>query len=644
MLVTSREPLHLRSEHDYPLEPLPAPDPSRLITAGSAARYPAVELFLERAGAVSRGFSLSDENAAAIGVLCARLDGLPLAIELAAARSRHLRPEQLVAGLSDRFALLSGGYRDLPDRQRTMRAAIAWSYDLLPPDEQAMFRRLAVFVGGFAADAAAVMTAAASAGAVLERLDALVDKGLLQLDDDADEPRYAMFETIREFGLELLRERDELASARLAHARWCVALAEAAGPELTGPNQVAWLERIEREHANIRAALDALLRDPSTEQAELALRLTAPLWHFWWSRGYAREGRAWLDRALAVAVDVPAQLRASALHAAGELTEELADYDAAIARFEAALAIRRELNETAGLVEVLNGLGIVLRNRGEFERAEAMHLEALALLEQADGPTRQLANSYNNLGAIAYYRGDSERTAHYWEQALAVLRSINDARAITSLLGNLGALALMRQDPDRAIALHQEATALARRIHDVSGVTRGLINYAGALYARGDHAEAASTYQEALERCRTSGDRLAESIVLYNLGKIAEQRDDLAGAKTRFGESLALFHAARNLPGVAACLERIATLASTQGDLPRAVRLFGAADAIRTATGAAREPVDHGEYERELAALRSRLSPDAFADGWSVGAAMPVDDAVSLALASCAASAPENDR
>jgi non-specific serine/threonine protein kinase len=202
----------------------------------------------------------------------------------------------------------------------------------------------------------------------------------------------------------------------------------------------------------------------------------------------------------------------------------------------------------------------------------------------------------------------------------------------------------MQQDPDRAIALHQEATALAHRIHDVSGVTRGLINYAGALYARGDHAEAASTYEEALERCRTSGDRLAESIVLYNLGKIAEQRDDLAGAKTRFGESLALFHAARNLPGVAACLERIATLASTQGDLPRAVRLFGAADAIRTATGAAREPVDHGEYERELDALRSRLSPDAFADGWSAGTAMPVDDAVALALASCAASAPENDR
>jgi tetratricopeptide (TPR) repeat protein len=606
-----------------------------VITSGAAGRYPSVELFVERAGAVHHGFSLTDENAAAIGMLCARLDGLPLAIELAAARVRYQQPADLVAGLADRFALLSGGFRDLPPRQRTMRAAIAWSYDLLSPPEQALFRRLAVFVGGFTAEAAEQMTMGQFTQAqTWEVIDALRDKRLLRLDHTASPPRFVMLETIREYGLELLVEHDEAKAVSQAHARWCVKLAETAGPQLTGPDQEDWFERIEHEHANIRAALEHLLCDASAERGELALRLAAPVWRFWWSKGYNQEGYAWLDQALTNAPDAALEHRAHALYAAGELAEELADYDAAIAHFEAALAIRRELHDTVGIPEVLNGFGIVMRNRGEFDRAEAMHQEALNLLEQHHGAPRMIANTYNNLGAIAYLRGESQRAGLFWEQALALLRVVNDYRAITSLLGNLGALALMLQDPDRAIALHQEAIVLSRRLADYSGITRSLVNYAGALYSRGDYTEAALTFEEALERSRSAGDRYAESVVLYNLGKIAEAIDDGAQAKTRFVESLALFHAARNLPGVAACLERIATLISGGGDPPLAVRLFGAADAIRTATGAAREPVDHGEYERELTAVRGRLSETAFAEAWAAGVAMETGDAVVLALES----------
>jgi tetratricopeptide (TPR) repeat protein len=243
-----------------------------------------------------------------------------------------------------------------------------------------------------------------------------------------------------------------------------------------------------------------------------------------------------------------------------------------------------------------------------------------------------LANTYNSLGAIAYFRGNTERAAGYWEEALAALRALEDHQAITSLLGNLGALALLARNIDQAFAYHREAIALSRRIDDFGGTTRGLINYAGALYESGDYSEAASIFEESLERCRRTGDRMAESVVLYNLGKIAELRDDPALTETRFAESLALFHAARNLPGVAACLERIATLISLRGDVPRAIRLFGAADTIRTTTGAARESVDHGEYERELAAARNRLNEDDFARIWSEGAGLSVDDAVVLAL------------
>jgi non-specific serine/threonine protein kinase len=640
-LITSREPLHLRSEHDFPLGPLPAPDPVRVITAGAAARYPSVELFVERARAVHRGFTLSDGNAAAIGVLCARLDGLPLAIELAAARARHQHPDQLVAGLADRFSLLSGGFRDLPDRQRTMRAAIAWSYDLLPWAEQALFRRIAIFVGGFTADAAVSIAAPANPGFTRDRLGALVDKGLLRLDDGAGEPRYAMFETIREYGLELLAGQGELEEAGRAHALWCVALVEEAGPELTGAHQGDWLDRLEQEHPNIRAALDRLIGEASDRSGELALRLAAPLWRFWWSKGYNREGRAWVEQALAMATHAPPELRALGHYAAGELAEELTDYDAATAHFDAALAIRRELNDPAGMIEVLNGLGIVARNRGEFERAEALHLEALALHRQVNGAPRMFANTYNNLGAIAYFRGDTEQAAHFWEEALVVLRALEDLQAITALLGNLGALALMRRDLDRAIACHQEAIAISRRIDDFSGTTRGLINYAGALYERGDYPEAASIYEESLERCRRSGDRMAESVVLYNLGKIAELSDDVALAESRYGESLTLFHAARNLPGVAACLEQIAALTGQRGDDLLAVRLLAAADTLRTATGAAREPVDHGEYERELGDVKARLGEAAFTAAWAEGAAWSADEAVARALGECMATSAE---
>jgi predicted ATPase/DNA-binding SARP family transcriptional activator len=627
VLATSREPLHLRSEYEFQLLPLPVPDPARAMTAASLGRYAAAELFAERAIAVKRDFALTDDNALDIALLCAKLDGLPLAIELAAARIRHLNPDQLVAGLTHRFELLADGYRDLPPRQRTMRTAISWSYDLLTLEEQRLFRHLCVFTGGFTIDAANRLSGNRSDQHDVSALvAALTDKGLLRIEADADTPRFGMLETIREFGFDMLAASGELSQIERAHAGWFVEFAERAQPELTGPDQGVWFDRLDIEQANLRAVLARAIRDPDDQ---LALRLAGSLWRFWWSIGSAREGRAWVEQALAIRHPSPPELRARALYAGGELSEALADYDQANSWYEEALLLRQEIGDDAGVAEVLNGMGLIARNRGELDRAEDLHERALSILQRTE-QRRAIASTLNNLGAVAYVRGDIEQTASCWHQALDVVRAIKDDRALIGLLGNLGALALMQNDPQRGISLHEEALGIARRIGDVNGITQGLINLAGALYEHGEVANAATIYEEALERCRETGNVGSEAIVLYDLGKIAENDRDFPAALGRFAEGLTLFWNARNLPGVAACLERIGIVV---GDEPnQAVRLLAAAVAIREETGAARDSVDRGEFERELAALRTGLGETDFSRSWTSGSLLSAEDAVAEAF------------
>jgi len=508
-----------------------------------------------------------------------------------------------------------------------MRAAISWSYDLLVPEEQRLFRHLSVFNDGFTIDAAVRLAGDLSNQYdVSELVSALADKGLLRIEDEVDAPRFGMLETIREFGIDMLAASGELGQVERAHVEWFVDFAERAQPELTGPDQGAWFERLDVEQANLRAALERAIRGPDDQ---LALRLSSSLWRFWWSVGSAREGRGWVEQALAIQDPSPPDLRARALYAGGELSEALADYDQANSWYEEALRLRQESGDGAGVAEVLNGMGLIARNRGELDRAEELHERALSILQRTE-QRRAIASTLNNLGAVAYVRGDIEQTDSYWNQALDVVRAIKDDRALIGLLGNLGALALMQNDPQRGISLHEEALGIARRIGDVNGITQGLINLAGALYEHGEVANAATIYEEALERCREAGNVGSEAIVLYDLGKIAEHDRELPIGLGRFAESLTLFWNARNLPGVAACLERMGIIA--EDDPVLAVRLLAAAVAIREKTGAARDTVDHGEFERELAALRIGLGETAFSRAWSAGSLLSAEDAVAEAL------------
>ncbi|MDP8908361.1 MAG: tetratricopeptide repeat protein, partial [Chloroflexota bacterium] len=629
VLVTSREPLHLRAEHEWPLSPLPTPDPSRAASAGSIRRFAAVELFVQRARAVRPDFALSDANAPAVGALCARLDGLPLAVELAAAHCRYQEPEALVAWLADRFALLADGYRDLPPRQRTMRAAITWSYDLLTSAEQAAFCRLSVFIGGFTPEGAVAVGAESSSSSTGEVLTALTEKGLLQRDDSADGPRYGMLETIREFGYEALAARGEAAAVRCAHAAYYMALAEQAGPGLTGPDQLTWLERLDIEHANLRHALDWALSDAAPDDA--ALRLAAPLWRFWWVRGYAREGRTWLEHALARPGTPSSAARAKALEAAAELAEALADYRRAEALYGEALALRRALGDEHGVAVCLKGLGTIARAQGALDRATSLHEQAVALFRQF-GDRREAASTLNELAVVAYHRGDTDRAGELLGEAIAEFRAVGDLRAVGALLNNLGVIALMRGDPGRATELHEESLALARRIGDIQATARRILNLGKALYESGEVDRAAVTFEEALAVCRQVGDAAAEAITLYNLGKLAETRGETDLAAERFTESLSLYARSGDLPGMASCLERLGAVLLVRGLSAQAVRLFAAAAVIWTETGAAREVVDACAYERQVATARSALGEVDFGAAWAAGSCLTPDAAVTEAL------------
>jgi non-specific serine/threonine protein kinase len=453
VLATSRVPLHIAAERLFPVLPLALPaDP---------ATSPAVALFVDRARAVHPGFALTAENAPAVAEICGRLDGLPLAIELAAARSQLLAPAELLARLGDRLDALGEGPRDAPARQRTMREAIAWSNDLLAPAEQALFRRLGVFVGGF--DLAAAIVVAEGGGRGVERgVEGLVAESLLQtvadgMGDVGAGPRLRMLETVREFALERLDAAGEEAAARDAHARYYLALAERAAPELRGPQGRAWLGRLTTDLDNLRAGLAWYA---TTGRAAAGLRLASALHWFWSVRGLYREGQGWLERLLVAGAAAPSAVRAAALAAAGWLAFSQRDTEAAATHLEAALPLAQQAGDAAALGEVLALLGAVAATREDLAQAEAFFEEALALA-RATGRAWAVAGSLTSLGILAYARGDLARSRARHEVASVVARA---GGAWLEQVNNLGCLAmtvLAQGDLPSAFRLERERLDLA---------------------------------------------------------------------------------------------------------------------------------------------------------------------------------------
>jgi predicted ATPase/class 3 adenylate cyclase len=678
VLATSRAPLHLAGEHEYPVPPLALPALEQLPAPDALARYPAVALFVQRATAVQPAFAVTAENAPAVAEICARLDGLPLAIELAAARIKVLPPSALLARLQDSLGLLTGGHPERPLRQQTLRAAIAWSHDLLSPPEQMLYRRLAVFVGGCTLEAAEAVCDADGdlPVSVLEGLSTLLDKSLLttlptkQQDGDA---RYAMLETIREHALECLAASGEAALIRTRHAQHFVALAEAAEPNLTGPDQGRWLECIEQEHGNLRAMLE--WSQSAAGDAQCGLRAAAALWRFWWVRGHLSEGQRWLDAALTAAPDGPAAVRAKALHGAGNLALPRGDYARAAAHYEEALALRRTLGDQPGIAMLLNNLGFLAQDQGDRPRARALHEEAL-ILRRALGDERGVALSLYNLGEMTKDLGDYARALALLDESLALRRRLGDQADVAATLQSLGDVARCQGDYGRATALIDEALALQRTVGSPMGAAAALQALGEVARDGGDYAAATARLAESLTAFRQLENKLGIATVLLHLGGVARAGGDLARAQAILNESLALFREIGSRSGIAAalyqlgrlgqacaeaerarallresltlrdalgeargvaeCLEGLA-LATESTDHPeRTVELFGAADALRGRLGAPLPPADRPAHLRGLAAARAAAGPEAFARAWAAGRELSLDAAAACALAGAA--------
>ncbi|MGH2532943.1 MAG: ATP-binding protein [Thermomicrobiales bacterium] len=476
VLATSREPLRIRAERECFVAPLPLPDVDCLPPMEEIAENPAVGLFVERAKTTHRGFDLTAENARAVAEIVARVDGLPLAIELAAARVKILPPAALLARLEQRLPLLTGGARDLPIRQQAMRSTIDWSYDLLSPTEQQVFRQLAIFAGGFRFDAAEAVAGGTSnvGAAVFNALGVLVEKNLVQpLTVDEDEPRFGMLETIREYGFERLILANEETATGQRHAAWCLNLAERGEPELMGPDQAAWFSRLEIEHDNLRASLRWAI---ALHDGELAARLGGALRRFWNLRGHSDEGRRWLEHALALNDTLPPAVRAKALLAVGVIAYRQGDYERATTLTQA-LELYRSLDDTAGVAAALCNLGLVAQAQGEYERATALAEESLALY-RAIGDQNRVGNQLENLGLLAYDQGDYEHAGTMLDEALALARALGNQHSAAFSLNNLALVAHAQGDYSRAATLQEEALDLWRMLGNKDGLARCFENLA----------------------------------------------------------------------------------------------------------------------------------------------------------------------
>jgi predicted ATPase/class 3 adenylate cyclase len=588
-LVTSRAPLHLSGEHEYPLPPLAVPQLDAADSRASLEANEAVQLFVERAQAVKPDFELTSENARAVAEICARLDGLPLAIELGAARVRVQSPQALLVRLSRRLALLTGGARDAPARQRTLRATIDWSYGLLDEREQRLFARLSVFIGGCTIEGAEAVCDPGAELDVFNGIASLVEKSLVRpVAGPAGEPRFSMLETIREYALERLEGEDDGEAVRQRHADYFTVRAEEAEPEILGADQLGWLERLEVDHDNFRAALGWLL---DRGHSDRALRLIGSLRRAWVARGYLSETRTWLESAFEHASVVPPHVEAKARYGLGRVALVQGDYERAKPAFEESARLFRETGDAEGLVFSLADLGFLATAQGRHDDAQRFAEESVAVANEAGNETT-IAAALHSLACTKLDADEYAEARALFDESLALRRRLGDKRNTANSLCYLGSVALLEGDYDRATALLDESLALGREL----------------------------------------GNQLIVAAALANECLVAVASGDTERAAALCAESLTLSHELGDKRTVVTCLHGLAGVAARQAEPLRAALLAGAAESLHAAVKAPPSPAERTVGERLLSLAREAVDDAPFEDAWERGRRLSYEAVIAYAL------------
>lgn len=680
ILTSSREALRIVGETSFCVPSLLLPDVDRLPVVQVLTQYEAVRLFIDRAVAIRPNFRVTNVNAPTLAQICHQLDGIPLAIELAAARVKAMSVEQIAARLDDRFRLLVRGSRTAFPRQQTLRALIDWSYDLLSKTEQMLLRRLSVFWGGWSLEAAESVCSGAGVDTydVLDLLARLVDKSLVMLREPDRDMRYRTLETIRQYARDRLLETGEMEQVRNQHLDFFLRLVEEAEPKLQGAEQAAWLERLETEHDNLRASLEWALE---SGQTELGLRLVGALWPFWDTHGHFGEGRKRLDQILAKS-DERIIARAKALIGASFLAIRQGDTLRSLALIEEGLALSRELDYKRGIAESLLYLGIysisfqtqshikerkealyaesldlwrelgdkrgiaralgpmasLARDSFDYSRAALLFEESLALFREVDDK-KEIAGALWNLGNVTLIQGDYERTETFFHESLMLYQELGDKHGVATLLKYLGKMTGDQGDAVRAGTLYEESVALFRELGDKGCLALALGEWGKVMCQLGDAGRATLLGEESLALCGELGIVEESHLPLSVLGRVALSRDDTERAKSLFAQSLALLRDSENKQDLPVLLEQMAsvlvTMAAQQEQPPiaeKAAQLFGSAEAGREIASTPLPPSERTEYERNVATILAQLGEVTFAAAWAEGRAITMDQAIDYAL------------
>ena len=633
LLVTSRQRLGIAGELSYRVPSLTVPDAKLDATPERLAAYESTRLFVERAQQLVPRFTVTEHNAPALASVCRRLDGIPLAIELAAARVRAMSVEEVNQRLDQRFRLVTGGSRTAPRRQQTLRALIEWSYELLDDAEKALLGRVSTFSGGWTLEAAEGVCAGMGIDdwEVLDLLTSLADKSLVVAEDQKGATRYGILETVWEYARDALRDRGEEAQWRGRHLAYFLAFAEAAEPQLTGAEQQVWLERLESEHDNVRSAL--AWSSAAGGDAVVGLRLAGALWRFWFVRGHFGEGRGWLTAALAAAPSMQAAAaRAKALHGSGSLAKQQGDFSSARALLEASVEIKRALGDRRGIASSLNNLANVVREQADYPAARRLYNECLAI-DREQGDRLGIAASLGNLGAVAFDQGDHQAARALHEESLAIFREVGEQNGIALALGNLGDVAFQQGDNDTARRIYEQSLAIKRQLGDRWGIAFSLSHLGNVARDQLDLPAAGALFRESLAIRRELGDREGIASSLINVAVVAREQGDHISAAALDRESLTIRHELGDRRGIAVALEGLGYGAIALEAPIRGVRLLSIAERLREEIGAPRSPKDRPGYQRALAAARAAIGDDATFDRtWHEGRTMTLDQAMEFAL------------